>query len=144
MTDQLQPDGAEKSKLYLREWRKSREWTNVELARRVGTSTTTVSNLENELRHFKGFWLDRFAAVFECTPGDLLGPPDEAGPKTDVDVALLELVIETAERAFVDEDMSIDHKGKARIFALMYSEARERGELDTRAAEFAIRLAASA
>jgi transcriptional regulator with XRE-family HTH domain len=65
-----------RQRAYLREWRKSRQWSQDELAGRMGTTGATISRYEKGRRDYPGGFLARAAEVFEVEEGDLYRLPD--------------------------------------------------------------------
>lgn len=78
---------------HLRAWRETNEMTQEELADKVGTSKSVISDLENEKRGLSDKWLRRLAPIFGITPGHLL---DHA--PGDVDAEVLDLWSNISER----------------------------------------------
>ena len=60
----------------IRQLRKQRGMTLASLAEAVGTTPQTVSRLETEVMTLSTDWLQRFAAVLNVHPADLLESPD--------------------------------------------------------------------
>jgi len=57
----------------LKRFRKEREWTQYELASRIGTQQTHISRLEKG-EHYPDFIkLKRLCSVLECTATELMG-----------------------------------------------------------------------
>lgn len=65
-------DMTEKRPHYLREWREFRKMTLRDLAKAVGTSPSTVSDLETFKLQLSPKWLRRFAPILDCQEGHLI------------------------------------------------------------------------
>lgn len=61
---------------YLREWRKAADMTQQSVADALKTSKPHVSRLEASKRALTTDWMERFARLFGCEPGDLLRHPN--------------------------------------------------------------------
>jgi transcriptional regulator with XRE-family HTH domain len=72
---------APEAKIYFREWREWRgpEWTQQRLADELGTSKQTVSRIETGARDWSKNYLEAFAYVIGCAPGDPISRPPPAG-----------------------------------------------------------------
>lgn len=57
---------------FVRQWRKSKGWTQEQLAERVGVTPGTISQLESGRINYTQPLLERLAEVFRCRPGDIL------------------------------------------------------------------------
>ena len=57
---------------FFHEWRTHRKLTQQRLAERVGVSTSSVSQLENDKQGFTNSTLEAYAEALSCEPGDLL------------------------------------------------------------------------
>lgn len=57
---------------HLKAWRVHRKLTQDQLAEKVGTSKSVISDLENEKRQLSPKWLRRLAPVLNTTAGHLL------------------------------------------------------------------------
>lgn len=66
------PNMDERPPHYLREWREFREMTLRELAKEVGTTPSTISDLENYKLQLSPKWLRRFAPVLKCQQGFII------------------------------------------------------------------------
>lgn len=60
-------------RVFIREWRKYRGLTLVQLAHRVGVSQPTVSRIERGEQPYSQPILDAFAEALGCEPSDLIG-----------------------------------------------------------------------
>lgn len=71
-----------RQRAYLREWRKSRGWSQEDLASRMETTGATISRYETGDRDYPGGFLARAAEEFEVDEGRLyeLPPPPGAPP----------------------------------------------------------------
>jgi len=58
----------------LKELRNERGWTLQEVADKLGTTHTTVSRLEGGKRGLDGEWIEKFAALYQVTQGEILEP----------------------------------------------------------------------
>ncbi len=67
-------------KTRIREFRKARKWTLIELAKRIGTSAQTVQRLETSNMTVSTSWLERFGEAFNVDPVQLLVSPDQINP----------------------------------------------------------------
>lgn len=56
----------------LKELRNRRGWTLQEVADKLGTTHTTVSRLESGKRGLDSEWIEKFAALYEVTQGEIL------------------------------------------------------------------------
>ena len=71
---------------YLRQWREFRNMTLRELAKEVGTTPSTISDLETFKLQLSPKWLRRFAPVLHCQQGWMI----DQNPK-DFEPDLLEI-----------------------------------------------------
>lgn len=71
-----------KPRFYFKEWRKFRHLTQEEVAERIGTSTSTISQLETGKQGFTDTTLIALAEALNCGPGDLLmrNPLEDEAP----------------------------------------------------------------
>ena len=60
-------------RVFIREWRKHRGLTLVQLANRVGVSQPTVSRIERGEQPYSQPILEAFADALGCEPADLIG-----------------------------------------------------------------------
>ena len=60
-------------RVFIREWRKYRGLTLVQLAERVGVSQPTVSRIERGEQPYSQPILEAFADALGCEPSDLIG-----------------------------------------------------------------------
>lgn len=60
-------------RVFIREWRKYRGLTLVQLAHRVGVSQPTVSRIERGEQPYSQPILEAFAEALGCEPSDLIG-----------------------------------------------------------------------
>lgn len=74
--------GAKPSVTYFKEWRDWKGWTQQELADRMETTKQTVSRVESGDRDWGKGYLEAFAHVIGCEPGDPLTRPPEV-PSAD-------------------------------------------------------------
>lgn len=76
------------------EWRKHRDLTQEELAKRAGLSASFISLLENDESDFTGETLRQLAAALDVRPSDLLDrkPSDPAPPSPEQMARLQELL----------------------------------------------------
>lgn len=65
-------DVTERPPHFLREWRKFRKLTQDELAARVGTSKSVISDMERGQLQLSPKWARRIAPILETQPGHLL------------------------------------------------------------------------
>jgi transcriptional regulator with XRE-family HTH domain len=71
---------------FLREWREFRKLTQDELADRVGTSKSVISDMERGKLQLSPKWLRRFAPVLDAQPGHIL----DHDPK-DLDTDIIDI-----------------------------------------------------
>ena len=93
--------------------------TQKELADLSGTSHATISALESGDRDFKGAWLDKFSAIFDCHPIDLLGPPGtqiRAPSEPVFTIAEVRELIETCESKFQEKGYEFTPDARARVY----------------------------
>lgn len=64
-------------KNYIAEWREKRNYTQEELAERVGTTKASISRWENQDRDITWAVMAAIADALACTMHDLLRHPDE-------------------------------------------------------------------
>ena len=57
---------------YLRQWREFRKMTLREMAKEVGTTPSTVSDLETHKLQLSPKWLRRFAPILKCQEGYII------------------------------------------------------------------------
>lgn len=71
---------------YLRQWRKHCGLTLEEAADRAGLSHSQLSRIERGQSDYTRSTLEALAAVYGCTPGDLVGrdPNEEVAPVVDI------------------------------------------------------------
>jgi DNA-binding Xre family transcriptional regulator len=60
---------------YLKEWRKHRHLTLQQVADRLDTSPSVLSDLENGKKRINEDWMAGFAWAYQCDPSDLLRDP---------------------------------------------------------------------
>ncbi|MBC6981410.1 helix-turn-helix domain-containing protein [Caulobacter sp. 17J80-11] len=77
-------DAADK-RHYLREWREYRRLTQEQLAEKVGTSKSVISELETK-RELSGKWLRRLAPALDTSAGYLLDHDPEKLPTSILDI----------------------------------------------------------
>lgn len=65
------------TKLYLKEWREQKGWTQQELADRMETTKATVSRVENGMRDWSKGYLEAMAFSLGCQVPDLFRHPNE-------------------------------------------------------------------
>lgn len=71
------PPGIPRGRHYMKEWREHRRLTLDQMADALGTSKTTVWEVENG-RPYSQDLLEEWARVVRCAPAQLLsGPPDK-------------------------------------------------------------------
>lgn len=63
---------SEKPPHYLRQWREHKGMSLREMAKEVGTSPSTVSDLETFRLQLSPKWLRRFAPVLDCQEGHII------------------------------------------------------------------------
>jgi transcriptional regulator with XRE-family HTH domain len=68
-------EGAKPANTYFREWREWKGWTQQELADRMDTTKQTVSRVESGERDWGKGYLEAFAFVIGCEPGDPITRP---------------------------------------------------------------------
>lgn len=83
----------EKPPHHLRQWREFREMTLRDLAKAVGTTPSTVSDLETFKLQLSPKWLRRFAPVLKCQEGYLI----DYDPN-DLDTDIVDIWGKIAER----------------------------------------------
>ena len=76
----------EKPPHYLRKWREYRQMTLRELATAVGTSPSTVSDLETFRLQLSPKWLRRFAPVLDCQEGHIIDHDPESLDSDIIDI----------------------------------------------------------
>lgn len=66
---------------YIKEWRKHRDMTQLQLAERIGIDKGYVSKIENGKRRYDQPFLEAAAEVLRCEPADLIvrNPTDPEG-----------------------------------------------------------------
>lgn len=64
----------------IKEYRKSRGWSQDDLARRAGTSNQMISMLERGKRGLTLQWMERIANALECPVTDLFAPAEGSSP----------------------------------------------------------------
>jgi len=62
---------------YVREWRNFYDWTQQQLADRIGTDASVISQLESENRRMHSGWIGKLAEVFFITRGTIYDRPPE-------------------------------------------------------------------
>jgi transcriptional regulator with XRE-family HTH domain len=77
--------GPRKARLYLKEWRRFKDWSQEELAARLGTTKQTISKQENGRRGVTADHLAELAAEFGCRPQDFFSPPERWQAETALD-----------------------------------------------------------
>ena len=80
------PNMDEKPPHYLRQWREFRQMTLRELAKAVGTSPSTVSDLETFRLQLSPKWLRRFAPVLDCQEGHIIDHDPESLDSDIIDI----------------------------------------------------------
>ncbi len=72
---------APRHRIFLREWRKHRGYTQEQLAEMIGTTHATLSRIERGLLPYNQGFLERAAEMLMCEPADLLvrNPEDPEG-----------------------------------------------------------------
>lgn len=60
----------------IKELREARDWSQEDLAERVGTSQQQIGRLEGERRRLTQDWMERIARALEVRPTDLFTPDD--------------------------------------------------------------------
>lgn len=68
---------------YLKEWRKHRGLTQVQLAEAMEISRSYLTMIERGDRRYDQHFLEAAAKVLECTPGDLIARSPGAGQRID-------------------------------------------------------------
>jgi transcriptional regulator with XRE-family HTH domain len=64
-------------RFYLKEWREHRGLSQSELARRIATTSSRISEVESGVERYNETLLQRLADALECDIADLvLGPPE--------------------------------------------------------------------
>lgn len=79
-------DMDEKPPHYLRAWREYRKMTLRDLAKAVGTTPSTVSDLETFKLQLSPKWLRRFAPILKCQEGYIIDYDPEALDTDVVDI----------------------------------------------------------
>jgi transcriptional regulator with XRE-family HTH domain len=87
MGKRVTPRFKEKPRHFIKEWRKSKNWTQERLAGLVEMSTSSISQIETGEQGYSQETLERLAHVFGCEPGELLmrNPLDKNAPWSLVD-----------------------------------------------------------
>lgn len=82
MAKRAAPRFKEKPRHFIKEWRKSKNWTQERLAGLVEMSTSSISQIETGEQGYSQETLERLAHVFNCNPGELLmrNPLDKKAP----------------------------------------------------------------
>lgn len=63
---------------WFREWRKYRKLTQAQLADKIGTTITGISNMETGRTTYSQSTLEAWALALDCEPTDLIsGPPGQ-------------------------------------------------------------------
>lgn len=76
---------ARSREFYLREWRIHRGLSQAELARRMGTTSSRISQVEGGSERYNETFLRLAAQELECTPAQLLaGPPSQMSEAADI------------------------------------------------------------
>lgn len=87
--------------------RERREWTQTELAKKIGISKSVMSRIESGKKPVDDLLLIKFVELFDTTSDYLLG------------LSLLNkkdnLNMENVDRAFVEEYMNLDEKSKTKF-----------------------------
>ena len=88
-------------RIYFKEWREFRAMSQIELARRIGVTSATVSRIENGKRVFTSDYLFAFVEIIGCpNPGDPVNrPPDPMRSTGNGDARAVELYKEVHRRA---------------------------------------------
>ena len=70
-----------RQRIFLREWRKHRGYSQEQLAEMIGTTHATLSRIERGLLPYNQPFLERAAEMLMCEPADLLvrNPQDPEG-----------------------------------------------------------------
>jgi transcriptional regulator with XRE-family HTH domain len=84
---------------HLLEWRKHRDFSQEELADRVGTTAATVSRLENGKQPYTQPLLELLAEALRCEPADIIMRPPSAGAEADILRLVHDLPAADQERA---------------------------------------------
>ncbi len=58
---------------HIREWRKHRKLTQVELAEKIGMARSYLSRIESGKRRYDQNFLENAAEILQCLPSDLIG-----------------------------------------------------------------------
>lgn len=75
----------ERPRHFIREWRKFRHLTQQKLADRIGSSVSTISQLENGQQGYSQALLEELASALSCEPWDLLNvDPEMEGEVIDL------------------------------------------------------------
>ena len=90
----------------IRELREGRDWSQQDLADRVGTTQQQIGRLEGERRRLTQDWMERIARALEVRPSDLFTPEDsdEIG---ESELSLIE------DESFAPIARSLAHRGLA-------------------------------
>jgi transcriptional regulator with XRE-family HTH domain len=64
---------------YIRAWREFRRLTQEQLAGRTDMSVPQISKIETGKRDYRQSTLEQFAEALNCSPADLLRPPEGPG-----------------------------------------------------------------
>lgn len=66
---------------FIRQWRKHRGLTQVQLAERIGLDQSYITKIENGRRRYDQVFLEAAAEVLNCSPADLImRDPTKADP----------------------------------------------------------------
>lgn len=68
---------------YIKEWRKDRGLTQLQLARAMSISRPYLTMIERGDRRYDQPFLEAAAAVLNCTPADLIGRPPGGSESID-------------------------------------------------------------
>ncbi|MEH6580160.1 MAG: S24 family peptidase [Amphritea sp.] len=98
----------------IKKLRKAREWSQVELAKRVGISRVRITQIESDpTTHVRGDTLLNLAKVFGCEPRDLeygWGSEAPAAPAEDfVNIPMLNVELSSGAGRVIDQENIVDY-----------------------------------
>lgn len=89
-----------KTQHFVKEWRKHLGMTQEDLAEKVGTVVSSISQLENGRQGYSQAMLESLAEAFGCTPADILRiDPSRAPEAADIATMLKEAQSEVKREA---------------------------------------------
>lgn len=76
MVARIGPRSGKPHRHFFKEWREYRDLSQERLAERLGTTTATVSRMENYKTQYNAGYLQAMAEALDCEPRDLFYPPE--------------------------------------------------------------------